>query len=659
MLLEIRDGTVSLKGEVILSQLQFEIKGTEKLAIVGRNGAGKTTLLEVIAGERDLDRDEKNPQAGLYRSRQFRVGMLRQQAVTDPEKTVEETILDLAGVKPIDASSSQEVLQAEGTAKNHDDSGNLPAVQVAEVYSKERYEFEQRFNRMFTELGLPLSDKKKKLGDFSGGEQTKIMLIGLLLSEPEVLILDEPTNHLDVSTCEWLEDQVRRYPKAVVMVSHDRYFIDHTVDVVWEVSRGKAHRYPGNYTHYREQKAAAAAKQRKAYEAQQKEIERLDALIEKFKHKPRKAAFAKSREKILERMERIDAPERDDAVIHTGDILPARAGSKNVLECKDLQIGYDKPARIFSARIRRGQKIGIFGPNGTGKSTFLRTVVSQVRPLKGTIRVGENVDIAYFDQMTANITSEQNIFDWFHDQFPAMRGEDVRSYLAGFLFRGNDLGKKVRVLSGGEKARLVLAKLLQTQPNFLVLDEPTNNMDIPAMETLESILRDYKGTILFVSHDRYFLSRVADALYIFEPDTTQVQYYPFGYEHYAERKRRVEAGEDADLARSAEEQRLIEGLRSVPKRDKRERELTTGEAQVDWEFSLNRRVREEAKTTFALMDERAAAEAEYIPETEEEYWAMQDAREKDREKAEEARDDWTKACLDWYDIFLESEEGRS
>ena len=610
MLLEIRDGTVSRGGKTVLERFSFDIKGTEHAAIVGRNGAGKTTLLEVIAGTRELDADEKNPGSGLFRSRAFTVGMLHQTAVSDPELTVEEAMRTaiLSG-KPEDFR-----------------------------WSEERFAEEQRYDKMFTRFGFAKEDKQKKLGAFSGGEQIKIALIRLLLAEPDVLVLDEPTNHLDLAAVEWLEQYLREYRKAVVMVSHDRYFIDQVADVVWEVTHGRVVRYPGNYTQYRAAKAARYKRQLAAWRRQQEEIARQDELIEKFRHKPKKAKFARSRKKMLERMTRIEKPDMDDAVIHTGEILPARPGSKWVLECEHLKIGYEKsqPVKELSFRLRRGQKVGIIGPNGTGKSTFLKTVAGLLQPLAGKVSLGAHIDLAYFDQMTARFTSDKTVIDWFHDQFPAMEMGETRRVLAGFLFRGEDCGKPVAGLSGGEKARLMLAAILERRPNFLVMDEPTNNMDIPAKETLESIFRSFQGTILFVSHDRYFLSQVAEALLVFEPETEKVLYYPGNYRHYKERKDRVQAGEDTDLLRTAEEQRLIEGLRSVPKGERGMlRRISDAEQEFDWRFAVNRTGREAAEQAFAVALERA-----------------EDA------DAERARDNWTRTLLDWYDIWLDREAYR-
>ena len=677
MLLEIRDGTVSRGGKTVLERFSFDIKGTEHAAIVGRNGAGKTTLLEVIAGTRELDADEKNPGSGLFRSRAFTVGMLHQTAVSDPELTVEEAMRTaiLSG-KPEDFR-----------------------------WSEERFAEEQRYDKMFTRFGFAKEDKQKKLGAFSGGEQIKIALIRLLLAEPDVLVLDEPTNHLDLAAVEWLEQYLREYRKAVVMVSHDRYFIDQVADVVWEVTHGRVVRYPGNYTQYRAAKAARYKRQLAAWRRQQEEIARQDELIEKFRHKPKKAKFARSRKKMLERMTRIEKPDMDDAVIHTGEILPARPGSKWVLECEHLKIGYEKsqPVKELSFRLRRGQKVGIIGPNGTGKSTFLKTVAGLLQPLAGKVSLGAHIDLAYFDQMTAGKVLEEtaaagstgielptdtaefsgadaaasgsparvsskmperlNVIEYFHSRFPSLTGKEVRTILAGFLFTGRDLGTPVDSLSGGEKSRLVLATLLQSRPNFLVLDEPTNNMDIPAKETLESLFREYKGTILFVSHDRYFLSEVADALLIFEQGDQPVMYHPFGYRHYEERRRREMNGDPA-VTRTAEDERLIADLRAVPKGEMCRMEIDQAEERVQQEEEALGEMMEPAwNTEVSYAEDSDNIEPDItlndVHPTIAEYLETPSSEKDPRilaqqKRLEDANQKLTETLLVWYDLWLET-----
>lgn len=630
MLLEIKDGIVTRGGHPVLSHFDFAIRGTEHMGIVGRNGAGKTTLLEVLAGVRELDSNEKDPSSGLFKSRQFSVAMLTQKMPADPEKKLNEWI---------DGNILQTI------EKNADDE--------TARYSEEYLDLEQRYDRMLTEFGILKEWRERPVGSFSGGELRKIQLTQLLLSDADVLILDEPTNHLDLDAVEGLETYLNEFKGAAVTVSHDRFFLDQTCREIWEISDRKLVHYNGNYSEYRTQRQETFARQEKAYEHQQQEIRHLNELIERFKHKPRKAAFARSRRKMLERMEKIPKPVRDEAVIHTDPIVPEKMSGKTVVSADHLVIGYDHPLHELSFKIRRGRKIGVIGPNGAGKSTLLKTIAGRVTPFKGKISMSERTDWAYFDQLTAEIHSEKNVFDWFHDRYPSLQGKDIRSYLAGYLFKGEDMGKKVSSLSGGEKTRLVLASILWRRPNFLILDEPTNNMDIPACETLESIFRSYQGTILFVSHDRYFVSQVADSLFIFGAENEPVLYDAFGYRHYLDQRKKKAAGLDLKEVRTAEEQKMIEDLRAVPKKGNlMGHQLSTEEAERDWRFELNHREREKAEESYA----KAEADFYAVVETEKEYRDRLSSEQEQAENLQILRDRWTQACLQWYDIWQESSQ---
>lgn len=567
---QIKNGTVSLRGETVLDHVDFEIRGSEKIALVGKNGAGKTTLLKLIAGELSLDRDDKRFGPGIFLARNTTVGMLRQ--TTEPEekdRTVEELLLEYC-----------------------------PS---GDPYSKERYDFEKEYDRIFTGFGFNKEEKKKRLGEFSGGEQTKIAMIRLLLARPDILLLDEPTNHLDMQAVQWLEEYIRNYERAAVIVSHDRFFLDSVADVVYELTGGRLTRYAGNYSEYRRQREKQRQNQMRSYLAQQQEIQRLTALIEKFKHKPKKAAMARSKKKVLERMEKIERPSEESSHIFTEAITPRVPGSKWVLDADKLCIGYrdrttgrisEKNASAeyclqeITLRVRRGQKIGIIGANGTGKTTFLKTILGQVPALSGSVQRGNHVEIGYFDQHSAELYSEKRVFDYFHDRHPALTIKEVKTILGQYLFRGADTGKKVSDLSGGEKSRLVLAEILENRPNLLLLDEPTNHMDIPAKETLESAFQAYTGTILFISHDRYFIKEVADALLIFEEDG--VTWYPFGYGHYVEHlRKKQEYGWAGAAAVAVENTRLIDGLKEVPEKTRMQSaRFSTEQSYTDWQLTL-------------------------------------------------------------------------
>ena len=578
MLYQITDGTVSAGRHVILSHVDFEIKGNEKIALVGRNGAGKTTLLKLIAGELSLDRDDRRQGAGVTSSRRLTVGMLKQQAFSDREQTVEEIL--------------------------------LAACPFRDTFARERFEYEQEYDRIFTGFGFARADKHKKIGDFSGGEQTKIALIRLLLEKPDILLLDEPTNHLDIATIQWLEQYLKRYEHAVVLVSHDRFFLDQVAETVVEVSDGKLTRYAGNYSQYREEKQKRIERQRKAWERQQEEADRLNGVIERFRHKPTKASFARAKKKQLERMERVEKPVEDDVHLFTGNIEPLIPGSKWVFEAEHLKIGYDRALLEITLRIRRVQKMGILGPNGAGKSTFLKTVAGLLQPFQEKDKsverrcvLGNNITIGYFDQHSAEIQSEKSVAEHFHDLFPSMTEKEVRNILGMYLFPGKLASRRVSDLSGGEKARLVLAELLQSRPNFLVLDEPTNHMDVQAKETLESAFQAYTGTILFVSHDRYFIRQVAQSVLIFEDGGPM--YYPFGYEHYLEKKQKAdEYGEELSAQVKAEDAALLAGMRAVPKAERhRLKEFSVEEAYADWKLRLVQEKLEPEELEYGRLEE--------------------------------------------------------
>ncbi len=607
MLLQIHDGTLSAGSQTVLSHFDFEIRGREKIAVIGSNGAGKTTFLRLLAGELSLDRDDKSASRGIVTSRTLTVGLLGQQAFPDPSVTVEETLLE--------------------------------ACPWPDLFDRDRFDWEQEYDRVFTGFGLHKEDKKKQLRQFSGGEQTKIALIRLLLLKPDLLLLDEPTNHLDAASVEWLEDYLRSCPSAAVIVSHDRFFLDRTADAVCELSNRTLTRYPGSYSAYRAQKRKEIQLRQKAFDRQQEERKRLEELIERFKHKPRKAAFARSRKKMLERIPQIPRPLPEELHHFTDAILPRTPGPKWVLEAEHLKIGYDHVLAELSLRIRRGQKIGIIGPNGAGKSAFLKTAAGLLPPLAGKCLLGNHVETAYFDQMSAELVSERTVAEHFHDCFPSLTEKEVRSILGAFLFSGRHASKRVRDLSGGERSRLVLAELFQSSPNFFLLDEPTNHMDLPARETLESAFRAYKGTLLFVSHDRYFLQQVADALLIFGDDG--VSYHPFGYGHYVEHCRKRTFASNSYAQMQAEEQALISGLRSVPKAERhRLREVSSEELFEEWTLELAeeplRQIRRRLEQFLTEKDDLKA-------------WEDEEYERLFINELETLNRSYTDLCLDWYE----------
>lgn len=532
MLYQISNGAVAFGDDVILHSIDFEIRNTEKIAIVGRNGCGKTTLLKLISGEVEMEKLDSDESAFIAKAGNPEIGYLKQIAFDDPDVTLEQEVRKCF-VK-MDERKAELARAAAELEHDYSDEKVARYTAMEEAFKDDGgYYYEKEYEVMIRKFGFSDDERKKPIRDFSGGQQTKIAFIKLLLSKPDILLLDEPTNHLDVTTIEWLEGYLKSYPKAVVVVSHDRMFLDNVVDVVYEIEYGTARRYPGNYTNFIARKKENYDKQMKDHIAQQKEIERLQRMVTRFKGKPTKTAMAQSKQKAIDRMVIIEAPDKYDNKTFHANFQPEKETGNDVLYTSELAIGYDHPLSVVSLDLKRGEKLGILGENGLGKSTFLKTIVGKIPALSGEYRFGTNVQIGYFDQQMAMYTSNKTVLDDFWDEYPHLTETEARNALGAFLFSGEDVFKNVNMLSGGEKVRLALCKILKTRPNVLVLDEPTNHMDIVGKETLESMLKDYKGTLIFVSHDRYFVKKVATQLLVFEDGTTNL--YQFGYEQYQEK----------------------------------------------------------------------------------------------------------------------------
>ncbi len=532
MLYQISNGAVAFGDDVILHSIDFEIRNTEKIAIVGRNGCGKTTLLKLISGEVEMEKLDSDESAFIAKAGNPEIGYLKQIAFDDPDVTLEQEVRKCF-VK-MDERKAELARAAAELEHDYSDEKVARYTAMEEAFKDDGgYYYEKEYEVMIRKFGFSDDERKKPIRDFSGGQQTKIAFIKLLLSKPDILLLDEPTNHLDVTTIEWLEGYLKSYPKAVVVVSHDRMFLDNVVDVVYEIEYGTARRYPGNYTNFIARKKENYDKQMKDHIAQQKEIERLQRMVTRFKGKPTKTSMAQSKQKAIDRMVIIEAPDKYDNKTFHANFQPEKETGNDVLYTSELAIGYDHPLSVVSLDLKRGEKLGILGGNGLGKSTFLKTIVGKIPALSGEYRFGTNVQIGYFDQQMAMYTSNKTVLDDFWDEYPNLTETEARNALGAFLFSGEDVFKNVNMLSGGEKVRLALCKILKTRPNVLVLDEPTNHMDIVGKETLESMLKDYKGTLIFVSHDRYFMKKVATQLLVFEDGTTNL--YQFGYEQYQEK----------------------------------------------------------------------------------------------------------------------------
>ncbi len=587
MQIKISDGVVDLSGTPILTKINIEITTESKIGIVGRNGCGKTTLLRLLSGELVLSKDNPELNSRFIVSGKPVIGTLSQMAFSDDSITLLDEIRgaykEIIGIQK-ELSALQKQMDSSPT-----DDIIASYTSLLELFTNlGGFYFEREYELALKQFGFSQSDKAKKLSEFSGGQRTKIAFLKLLLSKPDLLLLDEPTNHLDVDAVSWLEDYLSSYKKAVVIVSHDRMFLDKTVNIIYEIEHGKTYRYIGNYTAFVAQKELLRQQQAKQYEAQQKEIARLRELFERFRYKPTKAAMAMSKLKEIERMELIEPPESYDLRTFHADFQPTVRSVNDVLTVKNLQIGYTEVLSTVSFEIKRGEKIGILGGNGLGKSTLLKTLVGTLPPLGGQFIIGGSVKIGYFDQQMAQYTSSDTVFTDFLKAFPNLSDFEARSALGAFQFSGEDVFKKVDMLSGGEKVRLALCKIFKNKPNFLILDEPTNHMDILGKETLESMLAEYEGTVLFVSHDRYFVKKVAQKILSFEGGNTVL--YSFGYDEY-ESKRMTEATQPAE----SEEKTLASEPKakksySTPLKEKakRERALKKAEDEIErLELRLN------------------------------------------------------------------------
>ena len=531
MLYKINNGAVKFAAETILENINFEIRNTEKIAIVGRNGCGKTTLCRLIAGEVELSKRDSDEDIYIACAGKPSVGYLKQVSFPDLELTVEEELNKV--YEPVNLQKKLvDTLEKE---LENDYSPKLLSQygEAVELYkSMGGYENRQDMDIIFCRFGFALEDKKRTLAEFSGGQLTKIAFVKLLLCRPDIMILDEPTNHLDMKTIEWLEEYLKNYRSAVVIVSHDRMFLDRVCSVVYEIEYKTAIRYPGNYTDFMIQKRQNHDQQAKAYELQQKEIERLNTIVEKFKNKPTKVAMTRSKLKQIEHMDKIEAPKRYDRRSFRGNFKPLEQGGQDVLIMKQLSFGYTTSFGKLSGVIKKGQRLAVIGNNGAGKSTLIKTLVGEILPIFGEFYYGFQISYEYFDQQIALYNSNKTILEDFWDEFPTLTNHEVRSALGAFRFSGEEVDKVQSVLSGGEKIRLALAKMFQRRPNLLLLDEPTNHMDIVGKETLESVLEDYEGTVIFVSHDRYFVRKIADTLLIFED--AGPRFYDGGYDAYLE-----------------------------------------------------------------------------------------------------------------------------
>lgn len=575
MQIEIHKGQVDLSGEPILTDINLNITTNSRIGLVGRNGSGKTTLLRLLSGELRLANTE-NDGGFMAISGNPQIGTLSQMTFSDDSVTLVEEIRSAYDyilklkAELDDAQNQMDATPSEDNIKRYTD--------LLDTFTREGgFYFEKEYEAAIKKFGFSDTEKRRPLSEFSGGQRTKIAFLKLLLSKPDLLLLDEPTNHLDIEAVSWLEDYIKNYKKAVLIVSHDRMFLDNTVNEIYEIEHGKTTRYVGNYSCFVVSKRQSRALQAKAYEAQQQEIARIQSTADRFRYKATKAAMAQSKLKSIERMEKIDAPDAYDNRTFKATLEPSVQSAKEVFSVNNLTIGFNTPLATLSFNVYRGDRVGIIGGNGMGKSTLVKTLVGKIPALSGNFSTGALVNIGYFDQQMAQIKGPETLLQNMLSTFPQMNDFEARSALGAFLFSGEDVFKTIDMLSGGERVRLALCKLFRKSPNLLILDEPTNHMDIISKETLEDILMSYSGTLIFVSHDRYFVKKLATRLITFENNAANV--WDFGYDEYLLRQTNQQATESTPTVKPEKKEKKTYTT-PLKEKQKRERALKKAEEKI-------------------------------------------------------------------------------
>lgn len=579
---QIINGAITFGNNTILEEINFTINKSDRIAIVGRNGSGKTSLLKSLVDNDMLESGIGLDDLRIVKIGKPSIGYQEQHAFSNLDVTLLDEILKVY----------KDITNLENKIKKLEDKmiSNATSETILEYTDCiERYKliggysYKKEYEVALNKFGFSSEDKMKKLSEFSGGQRTKISFLKLLLSKPDILLLDEPTNHLDIVTVEWLEEYLSNYPKALVVISHDRMFLDKIVNKVYEIEYATLTLYKGNYSSYELQKKLNYEKQLADYEFQQKEIKRLQDIADRFRYKPSKASMAMSKLRKIEQMTIIDKPDHADTRNWKFLLKVDDYSSNNVLSVKDLVIGYQKiPLAKVSFNLYKGQKLAIIGENGKGKSTLIKTLMGIIPKISGKFTYGYNVNKEYFDQQMEFLNDENTVFDEYLQAFPTEDPQQVRNILGTFMFSGEDVFKKIKVLSGGEKVRLQLCKILRKSPNLLILDEPTNHLDIFSKEKLETLLTEYNGTVLFVSHDRYFINKVADSLLVFEND--EVVYFDGKYDEYVNKSKNVvvtsEKVKDKKISKKESKPKTTFAImkkleRDIDKKENKRKELET------------------------------------------------------------------------------------
>ena len=533
MYYKIVNGCVNLGGRDILANIDFVVRDRDHIGIVGRNGSGKSTLLKAISGIYEIS--DGYDMVRIESSKDFRLGYVKQNDGYDRDMFLGDF---LRGAFPDIVRIEEEIGELEVLiAKRYNEKEfNRYMDLLNELEYRGGVTYKKEIEVALNGFGFSSSDKEKRLGEFSGGQITKLSLIRLLLSKPDLLLLDEPTNHLDIGAMEWLEEYLQGYGGAFILVSHDRMLLDRVCNRIYEISYGELRGYSGNYSFFLKKREEDYNRALRDYEMQQKEIKRLTAIADRFRYKPSKASMAMSKLKMIERMVKADKPERVSERGFRINLSADMASYREVLRVKNLVIGYEEPLARVNLLVTRGDKVAIMGDNGSGKSTFLRTLMGEVVPIAGKFSFGERVNVGYFSQDLSNLDFEKCIYEEIEGEFPSLSSQEIRGLLGSFGFSGDDVFKRIGDLSGGEKVRVSLCKVFYRKPNVLILDEPTNHLDIVNRENIERILRSYEGTVIMVSHDRYLVRNVCDRIVVMDGNGGECRIYEGGYDVYMEKR---------------------------------------------------------------------------------------------------------------------------
>lgn len=573
IILQLNGITKYYGADPILSNIKLEVQSKDRIALVGRNGAGKSTLLKIISGELSYDSGE------IMKPKETTIDYMGQDTVLESTLSIWDEMLTV--FKPLQRMEKElrKLEEKMGDPSYQHDSINyeklLKEYDQLQISFKDLggYQYEADIRSILHGFRFSNFDYSTPISTLSGGQKTRLALAKLLLTKPDLLILDEPTNHLDIETLAWLEQFLQNYDGAILIVSHDRYFLDKVVTQVYEVSQKTTYKYPGNYSNYLTQKAERYEREMKQFEKQQDEVAKLNDFIQRNIARASTTKRAQSRRKQLERMELMDRPNDGEKGANFSFDIERQSGNE-VLKADNLSIGYEENQFIvknINLRATRQDSIALVGPNGIGKSTLLKGLMNKLPFVSGEIQFGSNVAVGYYDQEQANLTSNKTVLNELWDDYPTTTEKEIRTVLGNFLFSGDDVLKIVSTLSGGEKARLALAKLMMQKANFLILDEPTNHLDLDSKQVLENALISYPGTLLFVSHDRYFINRVTNK--VIELSTEGTTEFLGDYDYYVEKKAEMEERKELEAANMAEELSVGKSVKTSYIQDKEQKKL--------------------------------------------------------------------------------------